>query len=224
MQFQFTSAAILALIMLLVGVHACSAQISRKEHYYFGFEGNLGVKAFNLQSNIAALNNLQVLEEGGTLGVVVGNKHVRARIQAAGFYYSASRVAQTVNLVESAALFNIYPLELFNKKGRRFVDLYLTGGVSYSRMKFFGYYLNEEKANINYSSSEAPYLGRALMSNAVYGGGIELAIPNTEWFRVFAECLVAVPLRQRSDPAFATTTAQMVQTFSIGLSFGSLLY
>src|SRR5688572_21904296 len=153
--------ALISSLIIVVCLNATLAQAQglRNSNYrYVGFEANLGVKSNKITSDIAALNNMSVIKEGGSLGFVFGNQIVKTRVQAVGFYYSNSSVKQTVNSVESAVLINVYPIKLINKS-KQAINPYFSGGVDYSTMKFFGYYNNPD-AKINYSASSAPYVGK----------------------------------------------------------------
>lgn len=217
---------VIIVLMVIITTDSSLAQSSfRKKQYYYGFEGSFGVKAFRLTSNIEKIDQMRVTQEGGSLAFVAGNDQVRARLQGAGFYYSSTTVRQTVNMVESAAFINVYPLQFFQPTADRIFNLYVTGGVSYSRMKFFGFYLHDEtQVPVNYSVSEAPFLGRNLVTSAVYGGGIEIKVPHNECLNIFTEVLIAAPLARQADAAFASTTLSRITTVAIGVSFGSLFY
>ncbi|HYG03444.1 MAG TPA: hypothetical protein VD927_13425 [Chryseosolibacter sp.] len=220
----------LLVIILFVGVKGCNAQFLKKDKFYasynknkfyVGFEAILGVKTFRLKSNIEKINNMWVGEEGGTLGVVVGNDNVRLRLQAAGFYYSSASVKHTTNYSESAAIINAYPLEILNGKKTRVLNVYVSGGIAYSTIKFHGHYLNNDAKKINYSSSQAPYLGKSRVTSGVLGAGISLKVPNTKFCRVFSEFQIAMPIATNADAPFANTSISKITTVNLGICFGS---
>jgi hypothetical protein len=198
------------------------AQHLRNSDYrYFGFEANFGVKSTKLTSDLSAIHNMGVMEEGGSLGFVMGNQIVKTRLQAAGFYYSNSSVKHTVNMVESAILFNVYPLKFINKS-KQAINPYVSGGVDYSTLKFFGYYNNPDK-KINYSSSSAPYIGKIAMTRGTVGGGIEWRLPQMRDFvHIFAEARYSWAITQDADEFYKNTTVANSTSINIGVSFGFL--
>jgi len=215
----------LALVLfIVVQISSVNAQGLRNSNYrYVGFEANFGVKSSKLSSDLAALNNMNLVEEGGSVGLVMGNQLVKGRMQVAGFYYSNSTVKHTVNLVESSLGLNVYPLKFINKS-RQAINPYVSGGVDYSTMKFFGFY-NETDANrkINYSSSSAPFLGKVSSTRGTVGAGVEWRLPQMHDFvHLFAEARYAWTVAQDSDELFMNTTVSNSTSINIGVSFGIL--
>ena len=77
---------------VLTQVDAAHAQGMRNSSYrYIGFEANFGVKSSQISSDLPAINNMKLAEEGGSIGLVMGNQVVKGRMQVAGFY-SQSRL------------------------------------------------------------------------------------------------------------------------------------
>ena len=198
------------------------AQGLKNSHYkYFGFEANFGMKSTKLTSDLPAIHNMGVMEEGGSLGLVFGNQVVKTRLQAAGFYYSNSSVKHTVNMVESALVLNVYPLKFINKS-RQAINPYVSGGMDYSTMKFFGYYNNPD-AKVNFSSSSAPYIGKIASTRGTIGGGIEWRLPQMRDFvHLFAEARYAWAITRDADALFENTTVANSTSINIGVSFGFL--
>jgi hypothetical protein len=196
------------------------AQELRNSHYrYFGFEANFGAKSTKLTSDLPAIHNMGVMNEGGSLGLVIGNQLIKTRLQAAGFYYSNSSVKHTVNMIESALLLNVYPLKFINKS-RQAINPYVSGGVDYSTLKFFGYYNNPD-TKINYSSSSAPYIGKIASARGSIGGGIEWRLPQMrDFIHLFAEARYAWVMTQDADEPFTNTTVANSTSINIGVSFG----
>ena len=221
---------VLFVVILFVGIKGCSAQFVKKNKYYasynknkfyVGFEALLGVKTFRIKSNIEKINNMWVAEEGGTLGVVAGNDNIRLRLQAAGLYYSSSAVPHTTNYSESAAIVNASPLEILSDKKNRVFDIYVSAGVAYSRIKYYGHYLHHESKQMNYSTAQAPYLGKSRITSGVVGAGISAKLPNTKFCRVFTGVQMAMPLATNSDARFKGTSISKITTVNLGITFGS---
>ncbi|WP_276367701.1 hypothetical protein [Chryseolinea sp. H1M3-3] len=209
-------------ILICFNAVLAQAQGMRNSNYrYFGFEANFGMKSTKLTSDLPALNNMAVMEEGGSLGFVMGNQLVKTRLQAAGFYYSNSSVKQTVNMVESALQLNVYPLKFINKS-RQAINPYVSGGIDYSTLKFFGYYNNPD-AKINYSASSAPYIGKISMTRGTVGGGIEWRLPQMHDFvHIFAEARYSWAMGQDADDFFENTKVANATSINVGVSFGFL--
>lgn len=151
----------------------------------------------------------------------MGNQVVKTRLQAAGFYYSNASVKHTVNMVESALLVNVYPLKFINKS-RQAINPYVSGGVDYSTLKFFGYYNNPD-AKINYSSSAAPYIGKIVSTRGTVGGGFEWRLPQMRDFvHLFAEARYSWAIDQSADALFKNTSVANSTSVNIGVSFGFL--
>jgi hypothetical protein len=209
----------LAFVFMSTTVHA--QRFRNSSYRYIGFEANFGVKTTKLNSDVAAIHNMDVMEEGGSLGLVIGNQAVKTRVQAAGFYYSNSGVKHTVNMVESALIFNIYPLKFINKS-KQALNPYVSGGLDYSTMKFFGYY-NSPDAKVNYSSSSAPYIGKIVSTRGTVGGGIEWRLPQMHDFvHLFAEARYSFGVSQKADEFFGNTNVANSTSVNIGVSFGFL--
>lgn len=213
---------IVFVILACFNAPTVQAQHMRNSNYrYFGFEANFGVKSTKLTSDVAAINNMAVMEEGGSLGFVMGNQVVKTRLQAAGFYYSNSSVKHTVNMVESALQLNVYPLKFINKS-KQALNPYVSGGVDYSTLKFFGHY-NAPDAKINYSSSSAPYIGKIVMTRGTVGGGIEWRLSQVRDFvHIFAEARYSWGVTQDADDFYKNTTVANSTSINVGVSFGFL--
>lgn len=196
-----------------------TSKLLAQSNWYYGGEASFGVRTFALKSNINQLHGLNVLEEGANIGIVAGNSVVRGRLILSGFYYSAAKVPQTIDVVESGALFNFYPISLLQRRQPQ-LNFFLNGGLYYSRVKFYGYYL-EKDGPINYSTSEAPYLGKNLITSLVGGAGIEWRIPGYEFLSLFAEGHVAIPMAVNDHDEFKKTNFSNICAINIGVSFGS---
>lgn len=215
---------IIIVFFLAFGFMATTVQAQRtgnSNYRYVGFEANFGVKTTKLTSDVAAIHKMDVVEEGGSVGFVIGNQVVKTRVQAAGFYYSNAGVKHTVNMVESALIVNIYPLKLINKS-KQALNPYVSGGLDYSTMKFFGYY-NVPDAKVNYSSSSAPYIGKIVSTRGTVGGGIEWRLPQMHDFvHLFAEARYSFGVSRDADEFFRNTTIANATSLNIGISFGFL--
>jgi hypothetical protein len=188
--------------------------------YQLGFEGSFGVKTFSLSSNIAALNGLNVTEEGGSVGVAIGAQALRIKIRQ-GYFYSSSAVVQTVDEVRSAFIGNFYPLQLLIKGNSRFQP-YFTGGIERNILKMYGTYDSENTQPRNYSVSEAPFLGKLATVVTSFGAGLEYNVKGPGNFvSFFAEARYGKPVGTTSSSAFFNQTNVSDQLLiNVGIGFG----
>lgn len=219
---KISGSAALLLLTLFCTTPVFSQQLRNSDYRYFGLEAAFGSKFTRLSSDLPAIDKMGVVEEGGSLGFVIGNQIVKTRLQAAGFYYSNSSVKQTVNMVESALLINVYPLKFINRS-RQALNPYISTGVDYSTLKFFGYYGLADNAKINYSSSSSPYLGKVAATRGKVAAGLEWRLPQMRDFvHIFAEVRYSWNLKSEGDKLFANTTAANATAVNVGVSFGFL--
>ncbi len=192
-------------------------QFARK--YQVGFEGSFGIKAFTISSNIAKIDGLNVVEEGGTLGMVAGTKIVRVRVRQ-GFYYSSSSVTQTVDEVRSSVGVNIYPLQFFTDNAR--LMPYIIMGVERNIFKMHGFYGDDGSTRHNYSVSEAPYLGKISTIQSSIGAGMEYRVRMPGHFvSFFAEARYGKNLRTMSSTTLFSGTGISDQIgMNVGISYG----
>ncbi len=149
--------------------------LHQKEGFYKGFESSFGSRSYNINSSIGNLDQLTVGQEGGRVGIILGNRVVQANVQLLGYFFSTSSMAGSIDLYENGVSVNFYPMALlFNKEVR--VEPYFTGGLTYERIKFRGYYLSNDNGPINYSTCEEPFLGAINQVNAYLGVGVDFKI------------------------------------------------
>lgn len=216
---------ILIFIVILIGdLRSCSVTAQGLKQfageYQIGFEGSFGIKTFSLSSDIAAINGLNVTEEGGTIGVVMGARALRLKLRQ-GYFYSSSAVAQTVDEVRSAFIANLYPLQLFRGNNTRFQP-YFTAGVERNIFKMYGTYGSESIKPRNYSVSEAPFLGKISNMIASVGAGLEYRVTTPgHYINVFAEGRYGKSFRTiSSGELFSGTGLSDQLVFSLGVGFG----
>jgi hypothetical protein len=217
---------VMLFVCFLSGVIHADAQrknFGKRSTLYYGMEASFGYRSFSIESNIDAINGLKVVQEGATAGLTVGNDMFRSRLQVAGFYYTTGNIPYSIDLIESAALINIYPLALAGAKSQS-IKPYLTGGFSYYRTRYYGFYLQEKSTTPqkNYSVTEAPYLGNVNTTMATIGGGIEYAIPAFRFVRIFADVQYGIPMATKASQEFTATRITPATAFSIGACFGSI--
>lgn len=189
------------------------------DKYELGLESSFGIKSFTLSSNIPSLNNLQVVGEGGTVGVVVGAKGLVAKVRQ-GFFYSAASVSQTIDEVRSAAVLNFYPFHFINSESR--FRPYIIFSLERNGYKMHGYYDGEDHSTQNFSVSEAPCLGKISAVQSGIGAGLEhrIKVPG-HFVALFGEAHYskAVDIKS-SNELFLNTRPSAQMSVNIGVAFG----
>ena len=209
---------VIGCIFLLLSFISSPAQEHKR---YLGFEVNFGTKSTELSSEYEAINGMNVVVEGGTLGLVIGNQIVKSRLQVSGFYYSSAKVKHTVNVFASGLIFNFYPLSLISKSERA-LNPYLCSGLAYNILRFDGYYTTQD-SKINYSRSSAPYIGKIAIPAASAGVGLEWRLPRMyDFIHLFAEARYSCIFGRNADQVFENTRIDNPTSINAGVSFGFL--
>lgn len=226
------SAALILCASLLGGVLHAQNYI-RPRHadkkLYLGFDASFGTRLFQVQSNVAAIHKMNVLEEGGTAGILFGNDVAQVKLRQ-GYFYSASRVRYTTDLIETGFEININPLQLGRLSWRR-CEPYVLAGVTRNAIKFHGHYLDVSGANTygegrdsqkpNYSHSEMPYLGAVVSARLDAGVGMMYHVRVMDSFlRFFGEVRYGYTVGGSATPQFENTSTAHQLSFSLGTSFG----
>ncbi len=212
---------IILFLILSVKTSVTNAQILNPSMK--GLTASFGTRSFSLTSDIEEINNMNVLEEGGSIGFIIGNELFVARVYGAGFYYSAARTPRTVNLFQMELLTNYYVLRNLGLVNST-VQPYLVSGLSQDFIKFHGNYLNNPEGRpVNNSVSEEPLLGRILQTRATVGLGLEWNIEyEGSFIKLFAETRYGTTLSSRADSAFRNTQIKNGSSINVGVSFGIL--
>lgn len=207
--------------ILFIKATVSNAQIS-SPGFYKGLSASFGVRSFSIKSTIPELNNLQVLEEGGSVGIIFGNEVLQTRVNLGGLYYSAARVSRTINVFEIEGLANYYLLRSLRRKHNNQWDPYIVAGVSQDFIKFYGRYLKQQEGQqINNSTAAEPLLGKISQTRATVGLGLAWRITNdVSFIQLFAEGRYGLPLIATSDHAFKNTTVGNSTSFNVGVNFG----
>jgi hypothetical protein len=187
-----------------------------------GFTANFGGRSFQISSDIEKINNTNVSQAGGQLGFVFGNNIVRSRIGLIGYYSSGKNVAGTIDLFANNASINFYPLALIHREASR-IQPYINGGLSYDRMKFYGYYLNQDAAPVNRSTSQAPYLGSIKQINSSFGAGFEfIIVQNHTFLHFFSEARYGFHVSDvDKNYELRNTSASNNVRVNVGIVFGA---
>jgi hypothetical protein len=224
LQLQILKTGVILFVIFVTNLQSCSVKAQGLKNfareYQLGFEGAFGVKNFDITSNIPQINNLHVTEEGGSLGVVVGAKALRLKVRQ-GYFYSSSNVAHTVDEVRSAFVANFYPLQLIVNNNFK-VQPYFMGGIERNIFKMYGTYGSENSGPLNYSLSEAPFLGKISSIVASVGAGLEYRVETPGHFvSLFAEGRYGKPVSAVSSNAlFQQTSISNQFLINFGVAFG----
>jgi len=208
----------LIILFAILNFTTSEAQISNSERNHIGVSVSFGAKSAKLSSDLTAIHAMNLMEEGGSAGLLWGNKVVETKLTV-GFYYSASRVPHTVDLVNLESSFNFYPLSAISGR-RHLVEPYFTAGLAANNYKFYGFYTGSESTP-NYSVSMEPYLGNVVSYFGSVGTGLEVnLLRENDFVKLFTEINYNSALLQKSSAPFANTSISNQISVSIGLSFG----
>lgn len=207
-------------LILLAQAFVAGAQSHRGTPVYKGFVASFGVHTSNLSSDIADIHATTLQQAGGQVGLIYGNRIAKATVGLIGYYSSAGSTEGTTDLYTSNASVNFYPVAWILGRTPA-VEPYFTGGLNYDRYKFYGFYINREPGQTNYSQAEAPYLGKVTQVNATFGAGIEVRLKDDyDFIHLFAEARYGRQLSGKSDEAFSATTISDQTQLTVGITFG----
>jgi hypothetical protein len=193
---------------------------TNRRDIYLGFGGSFGVRSQKVQaSNYSEINNTPIVQEGGSGTIVTGNSIARLKLEA-GFYFSSANMLHTNDLVELAALVNIYPLQLISQ-GNKTIEPYLIAGVTKSKQKFYGFYHMDESQVVNYSVTIEPFVGNLVSTQATFGTGLEWHLRDDHSFvHIFAEAKYSKSLSAKSTELLNNTTLDGQLMVNLGIVVG----
>jgi hypothetical protein len=196
------------------------------KNLFLGFDVSFGTRLFQLQSNMAAIDGMSVLEEGGTAGILFGGHVAQVKLRQ-GYFYSASSVRYTTDLAETSVEMDLNPMQLGGLHFRRW-EPYVLLGVARDVVRFHGYYLDISggmerggSQKPNYSRSEMPYLGNVISARLEAGFGVQYRIQIMDSFlRLFGEARYGYAVGRSASQQFEDTSTAHQVSLSIGTSFG----
>lgn len=210
-------------VTLLLQVLLAEAQNNGRSGHtsYRGLVASFGTKSALLSSDIAKIDQTNPMQAGGQVGLIFGTGVVRSKLGLLGYYSSTGNTPGTVDLYQSNAIMNFYPLSLMS--GRSFlVEPYFLAGVDYDRYRFHGYYIDSDPGNVNYSQVEAPYVGKMVQVNATVGAGVEVKLwEGPSFIHLFSEVRQGRNLLTKSSTSFSDTQLLKQMQVVIGISFGT---
>ncbi len=186
---------------------------------HLGFTASFGTRSNKVSSNYAAIDNMKLVEEGGSAGLIWGSKIVETKLTI-GFYYSSSKVPHTTDLMEIESSTNFYPLSALTKK-IHIVEPYVTGGFSKNYYKLHGYYIGEQPKGVNHSVAIEPYLGSLDVYLFSIGSGIDVNLGDKfQFIKLFADAKYSSPFASIKSTVFKDTRLSNQMTINVGVSFG----
>ena len=194
---------------------------SRTRPVFVGLEASMGAPQYRINSNIEALNNLSVNYFGGMVGGVLANPIGKIK-SGIGIYYSGDNVPHTFDLLAANLSVNLYLLRIKEIKYHT-LEPYIFVGISQMKNKFYGYYLADPLAKINYSSSEEPYAGSVLSTHLLIGTGIEYQLENDtgNFIHLYAEISYGNNARTSvTRDALSDSAIPNSLWITVGMSFG----
>ena len=213
---------ILFIVLTLQAAFTQAQSFKPKGDTYRGLVASFGTRSVEVSSDIAQIDGTNLMATGGRVGLIFGNEFARLKTGLLGYYSSTGNTPGTTDLYQSNLGVNLYPLALITV-AQLLIEPYFTGGVSYDRFKFFGYYINQEPGITNYSQGVAPFLGKIKQVNATVGMGLELKLRDRfDFIHLFCEAQYGRNLSSKaSDERFAATSLNNQLQVVVGVTFGA---
>lgn len=213
---RYFNGLLVLLTYFLTALYAITAQA--QSPMYRGFEAGFGARSMKVQ-NVPNVGSVRADLSGGVVGVVAGNEIARAKVGLLGYYESNSGIPGTMRLYETSLGVNFYPMSILLKHPT--VEPYVTGGISYDRLNFDGFYLHDEPGTINYSSTKLPNLGKVKEVNAMVGAGIAVRLVDNQHFvQLFTEVRYGYNVLSNGSRSFEGTGSTTSMMANAGLRFG----
>lgn len=209
---------VLITVMVFLGIYSSMAQFRTRVSNikYKAFEASFGTRSFQVNSNIKKIDGMKAGHEGGSLGIILGNDVLISRIKV-GYFSSDSNTPHTQEIFESSFQMNLYPLSFLTTQAR--VRPYLTAGLTLDRVKYYGYYLDQDNASIG---AYEPLLAKVSQFSLTGGAGVGYNLSrNNDFISVFAEMNAVLPMTASANrSAFNQTSISRFTSFSVGVRFG----
>jgi hypothetical protein len=111
--------------------------------FVLGIEGGASMRTFTIKSDIDAINQLYVIQEGWSGGVVIGGGTLRGKLLY-GNYSLSSTISKDISEKSFSAQLQFYPLSTLGVKSKYFQP-YVIGGIDISNIIFKGTYIPAPK-------------------------------------------------------------------------------
>jgi len=217
-RFILSVSAGLIILLSTLNFTTSRAQINDTKKDHLGFSVSFGSRLNKISSDHSAIDKMKLVEEGASVGLLWGNDIVETKVTV-GYYYSASGVPHTVDLVNVESSLQFYPLYALSGRTHK-VQPYLTTGFSANNYKLYGFYLGGDGA-VNYSVAIEPYLGNVTSYFGFVGAGFEVNLLNqNDFVKFFSEVNYQSAVYQRSSEQFKNTRVSNQLSINVGLSFG----
>lgn len=217
-RFILNASASLIILLSTLNFTTSLAQINDAKKDHLGFSVSFGSRSNKITSDHSAIDKMKLVEEGASVGLLWGNDVVETKVTV-GYYYSASSVPHTVDLVNFESSFQFYPLYALSGRTHK-VQPYLTTGLAANNYKLHGYYSGAE-SETNYSTSIEPYLGNVTSYFGSAGAGFEVnLLDQNDFVKFFSEVNYNSALYQKSSELFKNTRVSNQLSINVGVSFG----
>jgi hypothetical protein len=111
--------------------------------FVLGIEGGASMRTFTIKSDIDAINQLYVIQEGWSGGVVIGGGSLRGKLLY-GNYSLSSTISKDISEKSFSAQLHFYPLSTLGVKSKYFQP-YVLAGIDISNIIFKGTYIPAPK-------------------------------------------------------------------------------
>jgi hypothetical protein len=198
-----------------------SAQAPDANRKYFGYTLFFGSQRYDLSSDIAPLNELSVNREGGSVGIIYGNRKGFLK-STVGLYFSSSGPS-SIDVVETGISGCLYLLRLKSSASHT-IEPYVSISTKGLRSIFYGNY-GEKETPKNYSLSDENRIGTLYTGQAFVGLGAEFQLENetSDFIHIFTEIRFGSSfINQSSENLLKGTNIGNAMSFSIGINFGKI--
>lgn len=194
--------------------HNSNAQATpAKQPVTYEFEGSVGIRSFQLVSDVQSLNAMQVQMHGGGIGFRSNTEFLQLKIKPIGFYNAGAGNT----LIESTGDLVFFPINYFlSAKPRRF-NIYLMGGANLSKLKMNGNYATNPTAQT--------CIYQTFTANIFYwglsgGAGAETRVRiGDATFKIFGEYKMALPVSFTSrQETFRNTYSKNLSMINVGVA------
>jgi hypothetical protein len=156
------NAKMVLLLFLIFCIYWCTNGQGFQRVSQQGLECSYGLHHFTAKGREIKYSNFGPSSKGITLGYVVGNNLIKARLRGLGLYESTDNALTDYFQYEAETLLNFYPFE-FLRTRTNIIDFYLFTGLNFNYIRF----TNDRMGTMNFKSSNF---------NQVIGAGFEYII------------------------------------------------
>jgi hypothetical protein len=240
-------------LLLHLSISSVNAQYHQRRLYRtIALEASMASRRFDVRSDMPIVDNLEVVAQGPSFGVVIGSEAITGRLKG-GLFKSTRLVGRRVEVVEGEMGVNVFPLQLLKTKSK-LLKPYSIISLERDNVKFFGNYEQitppaapgEPQAGVPahpdcpqtsppanpsapaekewVTTEEEKLMGTIVTSRFNIGAGVLVHVPLKRSFvNLIAETRYGMAIGFRAiDPDFTLTRTSNQLAINVGLQVGIL--